>query len=183
MWETKRTKTVVINILLILFIIVIVGGLVMGMRYVSRISATQDAQLSEIYSQQKQEQNAARVESVNAIQEEYEKDMRTVAQYVPGVVCWGDETTAGTSGYLNYPYVLQTYINTYLCDIYNFASSIENAAEFSRLKWDDYKVNIPVVNMGVGKESTYTILGRSGAIPYVTREDFVIPADSLFKLN
>ena len=178
MWETKRTKTVVINILLILFIIVIVGGLVMGMRYVSRISATQDAQLSEIYSQQKQEQNAARVESVNAIQEEYEKDMRTVAQYVPGVVCWGDETTAGTSGYLNFPYVLQTYINTYLCDIYNFASSIENAAEFSRLKWDDYKVNIPVVNMGVGKESTYTILGRSGAIPYVTREDFVIPADT-----
>ena len=178
MWETKRTKTVVINILLILFIIVIVGGLVMGMRYVSRISATQDAQLSEIYSQQKREQNAARVESVNAIQEEYEKDMRTVAQYVPGVVCWGDETTAGTSGYLNFPYVLQTYINTYLCDIYNFASSIENAAEFSRLKWDDYKVNIPVVNMGVGKESTYTILGRSGAIPYVTREDFVIPADT-----
>ena len=99
MWETKRTKTVVINILLILFIIVIVGGLVMGMRYVSRISATQDAQLSEIYSQQKQEQNAARVESVNAIQEEYEKDMRTVAQYVPGVVCWGDETTAGTTAH------------------------------------------------------------------------------------
>ena len=60
MWETKRTKTVVINILLILFIIVIVGGLVMGMRYVSRISATQDAQLSEIYSQQKQEQKERR---------------------------------------------------------------------------------------------------------------------------
>ena len=178
MWESNRTKKVLLNIFLILFIIVIVACLVFGMRYVSRVSAKQDAQLSEIYVQQKQEQNAARVESINAIQEEYEKDLRTVAQYVPGIVCWGDETTAGSTGYLNYPYVLQTYINTYFCDIYNFASSIENAAEFSRLKWDDYKVSIPVVNMGVGKESTYTILGRSGAIPYVVREDFVIPADT-----
>ena len=178
MWESNRTKKVLLNIFLILFIFVIVACLLFGMRYVSRVSASQDAQLSEIYVQQKQEQNAARVESINAIQEEYEKDLRTVAQYVPGIVCWGDETTAGSTGYLNYPYVLQTYINTYFCDIYNFASSIENAAEFSRLKWDDYKVSIPVVNMGVGKESTYTILGRSGAIPYVVREDFVIPADT-----
>ena len=178
MWERNRTKTVLINILLVLFIIAIIAALVMGMQYVRRESASQDAKLSEIYVQQKQEQNAARVESVNAIQEEYEKDMRTVAQYVPGIVCWGDDTTAGSTGYLNYPYVLQTYINTYFCDIYNFASSIENASEFSRLKWDDFKVSIPVVNMGVGKESTYTILGRSGAIPYVVREDFVIPADT-----
>jgi len=181
MWESsraKRIRTVIINVLLILFILAILGGLLFGMRYVRQISAAQDAQLSEIYVQQKEEQNAARVESVNAIQAEYEKDMQTVAQYVPGIVCWGDETTAGTTGYLNYPYVLQTYINTYFCDIYDFASSIENAAEFSRLKWDDYKLQIPVVNMGVGKESTYTILGRSGAVPYVVREDFVIPADT-----
>ena len=178
MWENNRAKTVIINILLVLFILAIIGGLLYAMQYVRRISAAQDAQLSEIYVQQKQEQDAARAESVNAIQEEYEKDMQTVAAYVPGIVCWGDETTAGTSGSLNFPYVLQTYINTYFCDIYDFASSIENASDFSRLKWDDYKLQIPVVNMGSGKESTYTILGRSGAVPYVVEQDFVIPADT-----
>ena len=72
--------------------------------------------------------------------------------------------------------MLQTYINTYLCDIYDFASTIENAEEYSRLRWSDYTVKIPVVNMGAGHESSYTVLGRCGAVPYVVAEEFVIPA-------
>jgi hypothetical protein len=72
---------------------------------------------------------------------------------------------------------LQTYINTYLCDIYDFSSTIENALDYTRLDWKKYKVNIPVENMATGKETTYTVLGRAGAIPYVLAEDLVVPAD------
>ena len=176
MWENDRKKSIITNVLLVLFIIIIVGVLLMAMLRVRQMNIEQDEQLSAIHVQQQIEQNAARTESITAIQDEYAKDLQTIADYVPGIVCWGDDITAGNYGYLNYPYVLQAYVNTYLCDIYNFRSTIPNADEFSRLKWDDYTVSIPVVNMGAGKESSYTVLGRCGAIPYVVAQDFVIPA-------
>lgn len=176
MWENNQKSNLAKNLLLAVLIVLLLIALLVAMLHVRRENAVHDAQLSEIHVQQQQEQSAARMESVNAIQEEYEKDLQTVADYIPGIVCWGDEITTGSSGYINYPYVLQTYINTYLCDIYDFRSTIENAEDFSRLKWDDYTISIPVVNMGSGKESTYTILGRSGTVPYVVGEDFVIPA-------
>ena len=99
-----------------------------------------------------------------------------MAEYLPGVVCWGDSITAGSSGNVSYPYVLQKYIDAYICDIYDFRSSVENAEDYARLKWDDYKVSIPVVNMGGGQEDTNTVLGRSGVVPYVTAADLLIPA-------
>ena len=176
MWESNRKSTIVKNILLVILIAALLGGLLYAMIRVREMNAIQDEKLSEIYYQQQQQQAAARSESLASIQNEYEKDMQTVADYIPGIVCWGDNITAGNSGYLNYPYVLQTYINTYLCDIYDFSSTIENAEEYSRLKWSDYTVKIPVVNMGAGQESSYTVLGRCGAVPYIVAEDFVIPA-------
>lgn len=176
MWETNRKSTIVKNILLVIVIAVLLSGLLFAMIRVREMNAVQDEKLSEIYVQQQQQQQAARTESLTAIQNEYEKDLQTVQDYIPGIVCWGDNITAGNSGYLNYPYVLQTYINTYLCDIYDFASTIENAEEYSRLKWEDYTFKIPVVNMGAGQESSYTVLGRCGAVPYIVAEDFLIPA-------
>ena len=176
MWENNRKKSIIVNILLVFLIIAIAGGLLTAMLRVRKQNVEEDEQLSAIHVQQQLEQSAARTESLAAIQEEYDKDLATIAANVPGIVCWGDDITAGSFAYLNYPYVLQTYINTYLCDIYDFRSTIENADEFSRLKWDEYTVSIPVVNMGAGKESSYTILGRCGAVPYIVSEDFVVPA-------
>ncbi|MBQ6927900.1 MAG: hypothetical protein IJQ36_06270 [Oscillospiraceae bacterium] len=176
MWENNRKKGIITNVLLVFLILLIAGVLIMAMLRVHQMNAAQDEELSAIHIQQQQEQSAARSESLTAIQDEYDKDMRTVAAYTPGIVCWGDDITAGSFAYLNYPYVLQTYINAYLCDIYDFRSTIANAEEFSRLKWDDYTFSIPVVNMGAGKESSYTILGRCGAVPYIVSEEFVVPA-------
>lgn len=176
MWENNRKKGIITNVLLVFLILLIAGVLIMAMLRVHKMNVAQDEELSAIHIQQQQEQSAARSESLTAIQDEYDKDMRTVAAYTPGIVCWGDDITAGSFAYLNYPYVLQTYINAYLCDIYDFRSTIANAEEFSRLKWDDYTFSIPVVNMGAGKESSYTILGRCGAVPYIVSEEFVVPA-------
>ncbi|WP_316610970.1 hypothetical protein [uncultured Ruminococcus sp.] len=178
MWESNRTKVIIGNILLFLAIVAIVAGLVYAMFRIREINRVQDEELTELYIQQKQVQNEQRQEPTVSIQAEYEKDLATIEEYMPGIVCWGDGTTAAASVSLNYPYVLQTYIDTYICDIYDFSSTIENAAELPRFNWDDYKVSIPVVNMGAGKESTYTILGRAGVIPYVVGAELVIPADT-----
>jgi hypothetical protein len=175
MWENDNRKRLIINILICVVIIAVVAGLGFFMLRVHKETQAHDEELAQMYVQQREEQSEARVESVNSIDVEYQKQMDTVARYVPGIVCWGDNTTAAVSGMLNYPYALQTYINTYLCDIYDFSSTIPNALDYTRLDWKKYKLNIPVENMATGKESTYTVLGRAGAIPYVLAEDLEVP--------
>ena len=178
MWKNDHWKKVVLNIFLTLLIIAILGGLGYYMLQVRQQTREHDEQLSELYVQQQQQQTEARQESVAAIQAEYDKDMETVEAYLPGIICWGDSLTLGSSGNISYPSVLKTYIDTYFCDIYDFRSTIENADEFARLKWDEYKVSVPVINMGAGPESSYTVLGRCGALPYVLGADVTIPAGS-----
>lgn len=69
------------------------------------------------------------------------------------LVCWGDSLTAGAAGNgITYPAVLQQWIE----------------AEFG---------NVTVHNQGVGGETTNTILGRSGAVPFMLAENLRIPAD------
>ena len=177
MWENNRRKKIILNVVLTVLILAIVAGLGFAMIKVREQTQEHDEKLSELYVQQQREQTAARQESVEVIEKEYERDMQTVAEYLPGIVCWGDSFTLGSSGNLSYPAVLKTYLDTYFCDIYDFRSTIENAEEFSRLRWDDYKVSVPVVNMGAGPEDTYTVLGRAGAMPYVLGQDIQIPAE------
>ena len=177
MWTNDRWKVILVNTLLALLIVAILGALGYFMLRVRQQTREHDEQLSELYVQQQQQQTEARQESVATIQAEYDKDMAAVAQYLPGIVCWGDSMTQGSSGNISYPSVLKTYLDTYFCDIYDFRSTIPNAEEFSRLKWDDYKVSVPVINMGAGPENSYTILGRSGAQPFVLKKEVVIPAD------
>ena len=178
MWQDNYKKTLVRNIILAVVIVLILAALALAMLTVHRETKAQDAQLVEVYGQQQKEQTEARREAVDAIEAQYEADLNTIAEYMPGIVCWGDNLTAGSSGNVSYPDVLQKYINAYICDIYDFRSTIENASDYSRLKWDDYKISIPVVNMGAGEEDVNTILGRSGVVPYIVSSEFTIPADT-----
>lgn len=85
-----------------------------------------------------------------------QKSNAEIEQQMPGIVCWGDSLTAGAGGNgITYPLALESLIR----------EKIEN-------------VVIPVVNMGVGGESSITIAGRNGAIPYVLSEDLIVPADN-----
>ena len=176
MWEDYRKKRLIMNIILAVVILAVLAGLLLAMIYVRRQTKEHDEHLSEIYMQQQQEQAEARQESVDAIQIEYDRDMQTVAEYLPGIVCWGDSITLGSMGNISYPSILKLYLDTYFCDIYDFRSTIPNADDYARLKWEDYKVDVPVVNMGADKESSYTVLGRCGAMPYVLKSDLKIPA-------
>lgn len=176
MWENEGRKTLIRNIIIFLLLAVVAAALLLAMITVKRQIDAEDELLKAESSNQRQELSVARQENLEAISLAYEKDMETVAQYLPGIVCWGDSLTAGSSGNVSYPSILQKYIDTYLCDIYDFRSTVENAQDYSRLDWDSYTVSIPVVNMGSGQEDIATILGRSGVSPYVVGTDFEIPA-------
>lgn len=178
MWENERKKTIIRNILIFLVLILAAGGLMTAMRNAKRQIDAEDRQLSEANRNQRQELNEARQENLEAIQQAYEVDMKTVEQYLPGIICWGDSLTAGSSGNVSYPYTLQKYLNAHICNVYDFRSSVEHAEDYARLKWDDYKVSIPVINMGAGQEDSATILGRSGVVPYVVKDKFTIPAEA-----
>ncbi len=178
MWENEQKKTIIRNILIFLALVLAVYGLLVTMKTVNARIAEEDALLSAEHSSQREELNEARQEkeSLVAVQQSYEEDLAAVAQYLPGIVCWGDSLTAGSSGNVSYPLTLQKYINTYLCDIYDIRYSLESPESYPRLNWEDYKISVPVVNMGGGQESSATVLGRSGVLPYVVQTEFVIPA-------
>lgn len=176
MWENERKKTIVRNVIICLVLVVVAAGLLVGMFLMRQQIAAEDALLSAEHDSQRQELNDAREGNLEAVQQEYETDLETLAQYLPGIVCWGDSLTAGSSGNVSYPLTLQKYINAYLCDIYDLRYSVDNPESYARVNWEDYKISIPVVNLGAGQEDTTTILGRSGVVPYVVASDLVIPA-------
>lgn len=79
---------------------------------------------------------------------------QSITEDIPGFVSWGDSLTAGAGGEgVTYPKVLQSLINKNIN-------------------------NITVTNNGVGGETTNTILGRVGSVPYVAKEEFTIPKTS-----
>lgn len=176
MWENERKKTIVRNVLICILLVLVAAGLLTGMFMMRKQIAAEDALLSEAHDSQRQELNDAREGSMEEVQAAYEADLNTLAQYLPGIVCWGDSLTAGSSGNVSYPLTLQTYINTYLCDIYDLRYGVDSPESFTRVNWEDYKISIPVLNLGSGQEDTTTILGCSGVVPYVVASDFVIPA-------
>lgn len=96
-----------------------------------------------------------------------------IEQSIPGIVCWGDSLTATVSGSgTAYPLQLQQMLQN------------ELNASFARLFPVDfetdksYNLTIPVSNMAVAGETSLTVAGRSGAIPYLLTEDITIPADT-----
>lgn len=179
MWQKDR-KRIAIKIILLILTLALAAGLAYAVVQVREREAAQDAELLELYNRQQAEQQQARQASVEEVNAAYRADMAAVAEYLPGIVCWGDVLTAGTAGGVSYPAELQALINANLCDAYDFRSTVKNADDFNnKLNWEEYSLEIPVVNMGGGKESADTVLGRSGAVPYVVTKAFEIPGDCI----
>lgn len=176
MWEKEGTKLWV-KLLLAVIIIVLLGGLYLGYRFVSEKEAAQDAALLEVYEQHQQEQSEAKQANYDDVAALYQADLDAIAYYLPGIVCWGDALTAGSAGGVSYPDVLKDLIDASIVDRYDFRGTLEDSSGLSRIKWEDYTVDIPVVNMGSGRENSATVLGRNGAVPFTVKSDFVIPAE------
>lgn len=176
MWENEQKKELIRNIVIGVILAAMLGGLAMGYLAVRKRIAEEDALLSDIHSSQRQELSDARQENKDRINLIYQEHQEVLAQYLPGIVCWGDSLTTGSSGNVSYPHTLQKYLDVYISDIYDLRYSLDTVEGLSMMDWDDYKISVPVVNMGAGRENTATILGRSGVVPYVVSADFVIPA-------
>ena len=178
MWENEEHKNLVRNLIIVAILVVVVVGLVITMVTVKKRIDAEDELLKAESDSQRQVQSDARKNNLDSVQVAYDADLETVKEYLPGIVCWGDSLTTGSSGNVSYPSTLQKYINTYMCDIYDLYSTLETDEGYSRLDWSKYTVSVPVVNMGSGTETSATVLGRSGVRPYVISEDFEIPADT-----
>lgn len=93
-----------------------------------------------------------------------------IQETLPGIVCWGESITAGVGGEgTAYPAQLQTLLQNDMMT--QFAHHYP--ADFVPEK--PHSFTIQVANMGVVGESSLTVAGRNGAIPYVTTEDITIP--------
>lgn len=119
---------------------------------------------------------SAKTAFIDMVNAEYAADLAAIKQYLPGIVCWGDSLTSGAGGNsANYPQILEDLIKKEICKEYDLKADLNSTFE-KFLSSKELAVEIPVVNMGVGGEDTYAILGRNGAIPYVVSEPLTIPA-------
>ena len=104
MWENEGRKTLIRNVIIFLLLVAAAVGLLMAMIHVRRQIEAEDELLQAESSSQRQELSVARQENLEAIQQAYETDMETVQTYLPGIVCWGDSLTTGSSGKLSRPF-------------------------------------------------------------------------------
>lgn len=178
MWENERRNELIRNIVIGVILVLLTVGLVFGYLAVRKRIQEEDARLSDIHSDQRQELSDARQENKAQINMIYQKHLDVLAQYLPGIICWGDSLTNGSSGNVSYPHTLQKYLDVYIAGVYDLRYSLDSFEGLSIIDWDDYKISIPVVNMGAGRENSATILGRSGVLPYVVSENFTIPAET-----
>ena len=176
MWEDNTARVVIRNIILAILSLAAIFWLFKAVTYARKRTAEEDAVLMDAYRQQLQQQNEERKEKSGLVDQVYQRHLDTLNEYLPGIVCWGDILTSGNSGNVSYPDVLKEYIDQNICDIYDLSYSLDANEGLSRVDWEKYKIDIPVVNMGGGHESTYTVMGRAGVVPFVVSKDFTIPA-------
>lgn len=178
MWENEQKSELIRNVVIGVILVVIILGLAAGYMTIRQKIEMEDSMLSDIQSSQREELSNARQENKAQINQTYQQHLDVISQYLPGIVCWGDSLTTGSAGNVSYPHTLQKYLDVYICDIYDLRYSLDTVEGLSVMDWDDYKINIPVINMGAGRENAATILGRSGVLPFVVSKDFVIPAET-----
>ena len=122
MWENEEHKNLVRNIIIFVVLVVVAAALLITMFAVKKRINAEDELLKAESDSQRQELNNVRKDSLDSVQVAYDADLAALQEYLPGIVCWGDSLTAGSSGSVSYPGTLQKYINTYMCDIYDLAT-------------------------------------------------------------
>lgn len=128
------------------------------------------------YSSENAESALTPEEEISQLNIRHAEALSVIADKLPGIVCWGDSLTSGPGGNaMSYPLALGNRVTQEITNTYDPLVSLSDEAK-ALVAADDYKISVPVVNMGVGGETTYTILARNGAIPFVTASAITIPA-------
>ena len=98
MWENEHKHELIRNITISILVVTVILILMIGFLTVSKKIEKEDAALVEIHSSQRQELSDARQENKARIDQTYQQHLDVLAQYLPGIVCWGDSLTTGSSG-------------------------------------------------------------------------------------
>ena len=182
MWENSVEKRFIRNIVFAVLCLIAIIALFFAMKKANAKLAEESQSLYEVSTQKKAEQEQVISETLLTMEREYEKeynkDMATVAEFLPGIVCWGDTLTRGTSGNASYPDVLQSVINEELCNKYDLTVSLFAGVVYSGVDMNRFKLRIPVVNMGGGDETAATVLSRAGVDSFVLQRAVLIPAET-----
>lgn len=177
MWEKQKSRWW-LYILLVLLIALISAFLVQSYLQIRQRDQLEDAALYQMANENPVTIQEVKQQKIYEVDAEFQRQMDVVQEYLPGIVCWGDVLTGGSASGVSFPDVLSQQIEKNISKVYDFKETLEDISGVSRVEWDDYTFKIPVVNMGTGKESTTTILGRAGVLPYVTTRDFTVPSST-----
>ena len=180
MWgNKKKTFSLIMKILAGLLSLVLLAGLYYAYKHQRSVDTAEKHEYTAVYEQHTQNEEEEKQLHLERIPEEYERDLAVLERELPGIVCWGDTLTVGTTGGVSYPSVLQRLINENICDAFDFRLQMSRIGDYSasRIDWSAYTVSVPVVNMGVTGESATTVAGRCGAMPYLLNQETQIPAD------
>ena len=177
MWEDYRQRRKITRLILLGVCVLLALALFIGVRYVSHQATIEEEENYAASQQSQAEAAAAKAQLLEQLEADYQQDLATIQKYIPGIVCWGDTITTGTVSGVSYASALEDLIEENITDLYDFRETLDYADRVSRVEWEDYTVEIPVINMGGGDESTGTILGRNGAAPYILSEELTVPAD------
>lgn len=127
------------NIICIVLLIIVLVFFGIYKHNEKKITAVNDSQLEQMRLDYEREAEEEERERL-----EKEAHFESIREDIPGIVCWGDDMTYGKGGInFSYPFVLENLL-------------LDNG------------YSLPVFNNGVSGEDSLTVLGRAGAIPYVT---------------
>lgn len=137
----------------------------------------QKSQDTETISEEEQKSRSAETITEKGQREKLQKAVdeinKAIEDCVPGIICWGDSLTEG--GEVNYPLVLSDTIRKNIIEEVSLEEMTNPKYEYLIDEYLDDIKTPEVVNMGVSRETSITIVGRAGGIPYVTAEKVVIP--------
>lgn len=137
----------------------------------------QKSQDTETISEEEQKRRSAETITEKGQREKLQKAVdeinKAIEDCVPGIICWGDSLTEG--GNVNYPLVLSEVIRENAIEKIFLEDMVEPEYQYLIDEYVGLIKTPEVLNMGVARESSITIVGRAGGIPYVTAEDIMIP--------
>lgn len=163
----RRSKRIRNGIFLITLLFVFTAGLF----FLDKSLTDSRNQLQQSKDEFQQEKKDAQ----KYVDELYSKAQTYVNQNMPGIVCWGDSLTTGMGAQkTNYPRELSFIIS----DKFSSALDIQGKMDqdYRYLANDpNYDIKINIENLGAAGDTSDTILGRAGVVPFVLSSKITIP--------
>lgn len=166
-YSRRRTRKIFIGILLGLLIVVFLFGI---------LFAEKALELRQQNLQNnKNTLQAELAEAKDYVRDLYIRGQAYLDENMPGIVCWGDSLTSGMGGQkTNYPTELEYSIGKKFSEALNIEGKVNPDYKYL-VTSKEYELSVNVDNMGAAGDTSDTILGRAGVVPFVISDEITIP--------